>query len=248
MIVDQAFARKFFPGENAVGKKIRPSASNGPNEKPQWREIIGVAGSVRLSATQLRMRPEMYLPSAQFSHWCCLHTAMRTAVAPLSLEPSVRRLVASLDPEIPIVQVRTMQELMSLQLAQPRFAMVLLGVFAGLAIILTVVGLYGVMAYSVSRRTREIGIRMALGAQRGDVMKNILREAGIMLAIGVALGLCASILSASVLKSMLYGTAARNPWLLLLISGIVVATGMVAAFIPARRAATVDPMKALRTD
>jgi predicted permease len=150
MLVDQAFAKKFFPGENVIGKKIRPGASNGPGDGPAWREIVGVVGSLRLSATQREMRPEMYLPSAQLSQWCCLHTVLRTSVDPRSLEPDARRLVASMDKEIPVTNVRTMQELMFLELAQPKFATVLLGVFAALSITLTVVGLYGVMTYSTA--------------------------------------------------------------------------------------------------
>ena len=248
MIVDQAFAQKFFPGENVVGKRIKPGAANGPGEGPQWREIVGVVGSVRLSATQRAMRPEMYLPSAQLSQWCCLHTVLRTAVEPRSLETTARRLVASMDKEIPVINVRTMQELMFMELAGPRFAMVLLGVFAALSVMLTVVGLYGVMTYSVSRRTREIGIRMALGAQRSQVVNKVLLEAGAMLAIGIAIGVLASLLSASLFTNMLYGTGARNPMVLALVSSIAAIAGLIAAFLPARRAASVDPMQALRAD
>ena len=248
MIVDQAFAQKFFPGENVVGKRIRPGASDGRGREAAWREIVGVVGNVRLSATQREMRPEMYLPSAQLGRWCCLHTVLRTSVEPRSLETAARRLVASMDKDIPVTDVRTMQELMFMELARPRFAMALLAVFAALSITLTVVGLYGVMTYSVSRRTREIGIRMALGAQRSHVLNKVLREAGVMLAIGIAIGVLASLLSASLFTSMLYGTGARNPKVLVLVSTIAAIAGLIAAFLPARRAASVDPMQALRTD
>ncbi|HEY1984879.1 MAG TPA: ABC transporter permease [Terracidiphilus sp.] len=247
MIVDEAFARKFFPGENVLGNKLRPGASNGPGRE-EWRVIVGVVGSVRLSATQREMRPEMYLPADQLTHWCCLHTVARTSVEPLSLEPAMRQIVASMDKEIPVTNVKTMQNLMSTQLSQPRFAMVLLGVFAGLAVTLTVVGLYGVMMYSISKRTREIGIRMALGAQRGNVLGSVMREAGVLLLTGVIIGVAVSLLSSSILKSMLYGTGARNPIVLMLVCAITVLTGLIAAFIPARRAASIDPMRALRTD
>ncbi|WP_263353491.1 ABC transporter permease [Acidicapsa acidisoli] len=246
MIVDQAFAQKYFPGENVVGKRLKPGAGNGG--EPAWREIVGVVGSVRLSATQREMRPVMYLPSSQLSHWCCLHTVLRTSVEPLSLEPDARQVVASMDKEIPVTDVRTMQDLVFGELAQPRFAMVLLGIFAGLAVLLSVIGLYGVMMYSISRRTREIGIRMALGARRGKVLCGVMREAGVLLAVGVAIGVVASLLSTSVLKTMLYGTGARNPAVLALVTAIAAVTGMIAAFLPARRAASVDPMQALRTD
>jgi predicted permease len=246
MIVDQAFAQKYFPGENVVGKRLRPGAGNGG--EPAWREIVGVVGNVRLSATQREMRPVMYLPSSQLSHWCCLHTVIRTPIEPLSLEPDARQVVASMDKEIPVTDVRTMQDLVFGELAQPRFAMVLLGIFAGLAVLLSVIGLYGVMMYSISRRTREIGIRMALGARRGKVLGGVMREAGVLLAAGVTIGVITSLLSTSVLRTMLYGTGARNPAVLALVTAIAAATGMIAAFLPARRAASVDPMQALRTD
>jgi ABC-type antimicrobial peptide transport system permease subunit len=126
--------------------------------------------------------------------------------------------------------------------------MVLLGAFAGLALLLTVVGLYGVMVYSVSRRTREIGVRLALGAQRGMVLKMVLRQAGVLVVIGMALGIAATLASASVLESMLYGTGSRNPLVLAGVCALVAAAGMVAAYLPAMRAAGIDPMRALRAE
>jgi putative ABC transport system permease protein len=151
-----------------------------------------------------------------------------------------------MDREIPVTQVRTMRDLMSTQLSQPRFTMVLLGTFGGLAITLTVVGLYGVMTYSVTRRTREIGVRMALGAQRGVVLVMILRDAATLLALGIAVGIGAVLVSGSVLQSMLYGTESRDPGVLTLVCVGVAIAGLVAAYVPAFRAARVDPMVALR--
>ena len=190
----------------------------------------------------------MYLPQSQMSDWCCLFTVVRTSVEPRSLEPTMRRLVSSLDPDVPVTQVHTMQELMFTGLSQPRFAMALLGTFAGLAIVLTVVGLYGVMMYSVTGRTREIGVRMALGARRGIVLKMVLRDAAILLAIGIAVGVTAALISASLLQSMLYGTGSRNPLVLTLVCIAVALAGLIAAYIPAFRAASVEPMQALRSE
>jgi putative ABC transport system permease protein len=150
-----------------------------------------------------------------------------------------------MDPDIPVTQVRTMQELMSSQLLQPRFAVVLMGTFAGLALILTVVGLYGVMTYAVTRRTREIGLRMALGAQRVAVLTMVLQDAAILLAVGIAVGLLAALASASLLRDMLYGTGSRNPVVLIQVCTVVALAGLAAAYIPAFRAARVDPMVAL---
>jgi len=248
MIVNQAFADKYFPGEEILGKKLKPGALNGTPGGPPWREVIGVVGNMRTRAMQRNLRPAMYLPSAQLKTWCCLHTVMRTSVDPRSLEPTVRQLVTSMDKEIPVTQVRTMQELMFSQLSQPRFAVVLLGTFSGLAIVLTVVGLYGVMMYSVTRRRREIGVRMALGAQRRLVVSMVLRDAAMLVSSGIAIGLVVSLLSASVLKSMLYGTGSRNPVVLLLVSALIAIAGCIAAYIPAFRAASVNPVEALRSE
>jgi putative ABC transport system permease protein len=248
MIVNRAFAEKYFPGENVIGKKLKPGAGNSLPGGPPWREIVGVVGNIRRSATQREMKPAMYLPAAQLYTWCCLYSVVRTSEEPRSLEPTMRRLVSSLDPDVPVTDVHTMQELMFSELSQPRFAMVLLGTFAGLAMVLTVVGLYGVMMYSVSRRTREIGVRMALGARRGIVLKMVLRDAAVLLAIGIAVGVAASLISASVLQSMLYGTGSRNPLVLTLVCIAVALAGLIAAYIPAFRAASIEPMQALRSE
>ena len=244
IIVNQAFAKTFFPGEDVIGKKIKPGASSDQN--PPWREIIGVVGNIRLGATDREIQPAMYVPVNQLTVWCCVHTVVRTSVDPISLEPSVRKLVSSLDKNIPVTHVRTMKELMFSELSQPRFAMALIGTFAALAIVLIVVGLFGVMMYSVTRRTREIGVRMALGAQRTRVLRMVLKEAAILLALGIVIGVVAALISTSVLQSMLYGVESRNPVVLILVSIAVTLAGLAAAYVPAFRAAKVDPMVALR--
>jgi predicted permease len=246
MIVNHAFAQKFFPGEEVLGKKLKPGAGNATPGGPPWREIVGVVGDIRLGATQREMRPAMYLPASQLNTWCCLYTVVRTSLDPISLEASVQRIVADMDKDIPVTQVRTMNELMFSELAQPRFATVLLSTFAGLALVLTIVGLYGVMTYTVLRRTREIGVRMALGARRSTVLKMVLREASILLVTGITIGTAAALASASVLRSMLYGTGSRNPVVFIEVCIAVAVAGLLAAYIPAFRAAKVDPMIALR--
>src|SRR5262249_25773173 len=168
-------------------------AGNGDRAGPPWREIVGVVGTIRLGATQRETRPAMYLPANQLDAWCCLYSVVRTSLDPQSLKASVEKIVAGMDKDIPVTQLRTMNELMFLQLYQPRFAMVLLSTFAGLALVLTIVGLYGVMSYSVAQRTREIGVRMALGAQRSAVLKMVLRDAATLLAAGIVLGLIAAL-------------------------------------------------------
>jgi predicted permease len=246
MIINQAFADKYFPNEDPIGKKLKPGA--GDKGPPPMREIVGLVGNMRHSMTQRLGRPGYFLPSSQMPGWCCLVSVVRTSVDPRSLEPTVRQLVGSLDKDIPLTDARTMPELMSLQLSQPRFAMVLLGAFAGLALLLTVVGLYGVMTYSVSRRTREIGVRLALGAQRPVVLRMILREAAILLSAGIVIGLAASLAGGSVLKTMLYGSTARDPLVLTAVCIVVAFAGLFSAYLPALRAAAIEPMEALRTD
>lgn len=246
IIVNQAFADKFFPGENVLGKKLKPGAGNGTPGGPPWREIVGVVGNIHLGATEREMDAAMYLPAGQLKTWCCLYTVVRTSLDPTSLAASVQRIVSQSDKDIPVTKVRTMNELMYGELSQPRFTMVLLSTFAGLAVVLTIVGLYGVMMYSVTRRTREIGVRMALGAQRGSVLKMILRDAAILLAIGITIGIAAALTSASLLKSMLYGIGTRDPFVMALVCSILAVVGMLSAYIPALRAAKVDPIVALR--
>jgi ABC-type antimicrobial peptide transport system permease subunit len=194
------------------------------------------------------MDTKYYLPSSQLPNWCCLYSVVRTRVDPLSLESQVRSLVASIDPDLALTEIRTMQGRIRLQLAQPRFAMVLLSAFAGLALVLTVVGLYGLMAYSVVRRTREIGVRLALGASRRMVLAGVLQQAMVLVFIGIGLGLAATLASASIMHAFLYGTNAQNPEVLASVCGLMLVTGLLAAYLPARRAMSVDPSVALRSE
>ncbi|HEY2467616.1 MAG TPA: ABC transporter permease [Terracidiphilus sp.] len=246
MIINQAFAAKFFPGENPLGKKLKPGTSGGPAQPPAWRTIVGVVGNIRTGATQRKTESMYYVPARQLPNWCCMYTVVRTGMDPLALEPEVQKMLASMDPDIPISDVRTMHDRIGLQLGQPHFAMVLLAAFAGLALVLTVVGLYGVMAYSVTRRTREIGIRLALGASRSTVLEMVLRQAAVLILIGSGLGIAAALASGSLLQAFLYGTGARNPVVLATVCGLVAVTGLLAAYLPARKAMRVDPSVALR--
>ncbi|MGC2448426.1 MAG: ABC transporter permease, partial [Candidatus Sulfotelmatobacter sp.] len=244
MIVNRAFADKFFPGEMVLGKKLKPGAGT-PHGTP-WREIVGIVGDIRLEATQRDLRPAMYLPFSQLGNSCCLYTVIRSSIDQQSLAASVQRILSNMDKNIPVTQVRTMDDLMSRQLSQPRFAMALLSSFAGLALVLTIVGLYGVMAYSVSRRTREIGVRMALGAQRASMLWMVLQDAAVLLVSGITIGTICALASSSVLQTMLYGIGARDSKIIGSVCLAIALVGLVAAYLPARRAAKVDPLVALR--
>jgi len=246
MIVNRTFAQKYLAGQNVLGKKLKPGAGGGAPGGPPLREIVGVVGTIRMGALEREMQPAMYLPAAQLNNWCCLFSVVRTSLDSTSLTASVQGIVLGMDKDIPVTQVRTMKELLFMELSQPRFAMVLLGSFAGLAILLTIVGLYGVMTYSVSRRTREIGVRMALGAQRASVLRMILRDAIILVTAGIAIGAVSALASASILRSMLYGIEPRDPMVMAGVCAAIAVVGLAAAYLPARRAARVDPMIALR--
>ena len=248
MIVNQAFVNTYFPGEDPLGKKLKPGAGNGSKDGPPWRQIVGGVANVRHSATQREMQPAMYLPASQLPTWCCLSSVVRASVDPMSLEPAVHKLVASMDADIPVTDMRSMPDLISMRLAQPRFATVLFGAFAILSLVLTVVGLYGVMAYSVSQRTREIGLRFALGAERGAVLGMILRAAAGLLGAGIAIGISATLIFSPILSRMLYGTGPRNPAVLAIVIAVTAVAGLLSAYIPAARAASIEPMRALRTE
>jgi putative ABC transport system permease protein len=246
LIVNKAFADKFFPGEDVIGKRITSGASSGVVDKGEpIREIVGVVGSAKLLAMDAEAEPIYYFPYKQLA-WQPPVMMLRTTVPPRTLESVVGKEMGILDPMVPVFQIRTMEELLSTQVTEPRFHTVLLGCFAGVALLLTMVGLYGVMAYSVTRRTREIGVRIALGASRSIVLAMVLRQAIVLLAAGLALGLAASLAADRLLESMLFGVSPVNPAVLGLSGLLVALTGLLAAYLPARRATKVDPMEALR--
>ena len=245
LIVNKAFADKFFPGEDVIGKGITPGATGPGESKESLHEIVGLVGNAKLFAADAKPQPIYYFPYKQLA-WQPPVVMLRTTVPPRTLESAVGKEMGALDPMVPVFQIRTMEELLSTQVTEPRFHTVLLGCFAGVALLLTMVGLSGVMAYSVTRRTREIGVRIALGASRSTVLAMVLRQALVLLAAGLALGLAASLAADRLLQSMLFGISSVNPAVLGLSGLLVALTGLLAAYLPARRATKVDPMVALR--
>ena len=248
IIVNAAFAAQYFPGQDALGKRLRPLAGNGSSGGPPLRTVIGVVGNTRHSASQQEEVPAMYLPTDQLPNWCCLYSVVRTSLDPLSIEPEVQRVVNAIDPDLPVTNMRTMRDLISLQLGLPRFATILLLSFAILALLLTVVGLYGLMSFVVAQRTREFGIHMALGAQRHRVLTMVIRQAAGVLITGTLIGILASLVSTSILKSLLFETGPRDPSVLAGVCALVVIVGLLAAYFPAARASAIEPTQSLRSE
>jgi putative ABC transport system permease protein len=242
VIINQTFARRFFPGTDPIGRHFTPIRAGGVP-----REIIGVAGDARQFGLDLDPEPEYYLPHAQ-DPWPWLYVAVHSAVPTAALLPALERAVWSLDPDMPVTAVRTMDQLRSTSVAQRRFNLVLLGVFAAVALLLACLGTYGVMAYAVTERTHEVGIRLALGARRADVLRLVLGRGLRLAAAGIALGLIGALAASRGLGSLLYGISATDP--LTLAAAVIALAGaaVLASFLPARRAARVDPLIALRYD
>jgi putative ABC transport system permease protein len=241
-IIDETLARKYFPNEDPVGKRI--TFQGGPNN-PIWREIVGIVGHVKHRGLDGESRVQYYMPYHQMAR-PNLFLVARTTGDPTAIAGSIRNAISSLDRDLPIFRVRTMEQYVADSMAQRRFSMFLLGMFAGIAALLAAVGLYGVMAYSVAQRTREIGIRMALGASRTDVVKMVVRQGMVLAGVGVGIGLIAAFVLTRLMEAFLFGVGARDLTIFGLIAAGLVAVAAVACFLPARRATRVDPLVALR--
>jgi putative ABC transport system permease protein len=242
VVINQTLAQRFFPDEDPLGQRIQVRNSRG---EPPWLTIIGVVHDVKTEGLDVENRPQLYLPIQQVSG-LSLALVIRTIADPGSLSEAVRQEVRAVDADLPVYGIRTMEQVMSKAVSQRRFAMVLLGVFAFIALALSAVGIYGVMAYSVSQRTHEIGIRMALGAQPGDVLRMIIKQGLILTFAGMAVGLAGAFLVTGFLSSLLFGVSARDPVTFAGITLLLSAVAFLACYIPARRATKVDPMIALR--
>ncbi|MDT5272324.1 MAG: hypothetical protein QOH49_4510 [Acidobacteriota bacterium] len=242
-IVSEALARKYWPDEDPVGKRI---TFEGGAQQPRWREVVGVVGHVRNEGLEGESRGQYYVPYVQRPNSADLFLVVRTDGDPAALAPSVRARIASVDKDLPVYKVTTMEKLVSDSLAQRRFSMFLFGVFAALAMALAVVGLYGVMSYGVAQRTHEIGLRMALGAQGRDVLRMIVGQGMALVAVGLGIGLVGAFLLTRLMVSLLYGVSAADPLTYAGIALLLSAVALLASYIPARRATKVDPMVALR--
>ncbi|HEV7475787.1 MAG TPA: ABC transporter permease [Pyrinomonadaceae bacterium] len=242
VIINETFARLYFPGQEAVGQRIIPM----DQAKPITREIVGVVGDVRHAGLDADSGAEYYIPYQQASVDNLTIVARSSAGNPSSLGPSLREVIRSIDKDQPIFNLRTMTQLLDESIAQRRFNLTLLGGFSLLALVLASIGIYGVMSYSVAQRTREIGVRIALGAQARDVLRMILGQGLILTLIGLGLGLAGAFALTRFLATLLFGVTATNPWAYTVVSLVLGAVALVACLIPARRATKVDPLIALR--
>jgi len=243
VIINDALAKKFFPGENPLGKRIRPDASL--SEVAPMREIVGVVGNVKHRHLWEAAEPEAYTPYEQLPIGD-LTLVVRASVQPLDLIPAMREQVKSLDPEVAVFRPRTMETYVSDSVAQRRFTGVLCGTFAGVGLLLAVVGLYGVMSHQVAQRTHEIGVRVAVGAERRDILRMVLSHGIGLSLIGMVLGTVGALALSSVLASQLFGVAATDPRTYVVVILTLTAVAVAACYFPARRAARIDPMVALR--
>jgi putative ABC transport system permease protein len=242
MIVNDTFARRFFPGEEVIGKRIIP----GEGRQPVTREIVGVVGDIRHEGLDVEPSPEYYVPYEQTSVDDLTVVARTTGGNPTSIATPLRAVIRGMDKDQPVYNIRPMTQLLSESVAQRRFNMVLLSGFAILAMVLAGIGIYGVMSYSVAQRTREIGVRIALGAQSRDVLKMVLSHALVLTAIGLALGLLGAFALTRFLVTLLYEVRPTDLTTFAIVSLVLAAVAITACLIPARRATKVDPLVALR--
>jgi predicted permease len=241
-IIDENMARTYWPNADPIGKRMK---RGGANSNAPWLTVVGVVGNVKHYALDSDSRVAFYTPHLQ-NLFSTMYVAVRTSGDPLSLAAAVSREARALDPNVPIYDVKPMEQLLAQSLARRRFAMVSLGLFALVALLLAAVGIYGVMSYSVAQRTREIGIRVALGAQTNNVLKLVVGQGMRLAGLGVGAGLLAAFALTRVMASLLFGVPATDPLTFAVIALLLAGVALVACWIPARRAAQVDPMVALR--
>lgn len=241
VIVNQALSRKYFPKGAALGRRI---TFDDPRHDPKWITIVGIVESIRHRSLDAEPAPEYYVPHTQNTERAMV-LAVRSGQDPRSLTSAIRREIQSIDPDQPIANVRTLESVVSDSVAPRRIAVVLLGVFAGLALLLAAVGVYGVMSYLVVQRTHEIGVRMALGAQQRDVLQLVVGHAGKLVGIGTLFGLLLTLLSSRAVASLLYGVGPFDLAIFFLVTITLAAVSLIASYLPAIRAIRADPMIAL---
>jgi putative ABC transport system permease protein len=243
VVISETMAHRHWPGEDPIGKRIFPGRPESPAD---WVSVVGVVQDVRQFDLIAEPRPQMYFSYQQMGFFAPRDLVVKTEVDPLSLAATVRKTVWEVDKDQPVSNITTMDDIVAESVARQRFSMLLLAIFAGLALLLAAVGIYGVMSYSVAQRRGEIGIRMALGAQKLDVLKLTVGRSLKLVLIGVAVGLVGAFLLTRLMASLLFGIRATDPTTFAAISFLLIGVALVASYLPARRATRVDPLVALR--
>ncbi len=247
VVVNEALARRYWPGEDAVGRRVKLADDPADTTSP-WLTVVGVVGDVRPAGLDVPPAPELYIPLSQNS-WPFMALVVRTAAGdPLKLVPAIRREVAALDPNLPLGRAQALETVVDRSVAQPRFRTLLLSVFAFLALLLAGIGIYGVVSFGVTQRLHEIGVRMALGATPGRVLRLVVRQGLAPVVLGLAVGLAGALAAARLLAGLLYQVGAWDPATFLLVPLALLAVATLAVWLPARRATRVDPGLALRAE
>ena len=244
VVISESFAKQYFPGENPIGKRIIVNGSDSM-AKPPAREVVGVVADMHLISLRLAPKPQVYLPQTQFAIGS-MSIFLRSPLDLKSTTAALRTAIAEIDKDVPVYRSQSLADYLSKSIAQPRLNAMLVGLFALIALLLAAAGIFGVMSYSVTQRTQEIGIRLALGAQRYDVLRLIVGQGMRFVGAGVVLGLIGVFVSTRLLQSLLFGIGATDLRTMLIVTLILGAVAFLACLLPARRATRVDPVQALR--
>jgi putative ABC transport system permease protein len=246
-IVDSELANRYWPKQDPIGKRIAYGGA-GPDGQQSWITVVGVVGHVKQEGLDAEPRAQVYLPYRQNAGSGTLSLVVRTAGDPLRLVPTVREAVRAVDKDVPLANVASMESLLEKSVGQRRLSMLLIALFSAVALLMACVGIYGVMSYAVAQRTREMGVRVALGAKRSDVLGLVLREGMGIALLGVALGLAGAFALTRLIQSQLYDVKASDPSTYMLVALLLALTTLAATLVPALRATRVDPMVALREE
>ena len=246
-IINEAFARRYFPNENALGRQLQLSAPDRiwRNQRFLSFEIVGIARNVKSAGLKAETEPSYYVPATQ-APLVDMLVLVRTQGDPVAIVPALRKAVWAIDPDQPIADIKTMNQVLSDHIGQSRLNMLLMGVFGALALILAALGIYGLLSYAVTQRTQELGIRMALGAQVKDVLKLILKQGMSLALIGEGIGLVAAFAFTRLLRGLLFGVTPTNATIFIAVFQLLTVIALIACYLPARRATKVDPLTALR--